>query len=119
MKRSNQNAAADSSPGKHNGYHTPVLLKEAINALSIKPNGIYVDCTFGGGGHGREILKRLNEAGKLALHGWHYVLEDGEIHVFDVRSGQFVPAAVSPHSGTGPYQSFEEQSLDRSGTHRR
>lgn len=48
-----------------NAYHTPVLLKETIDGLCIKPNGIYVDCTFGGGGHSREILKRLGELGKL------------------------------------------------------
>lgn len=46
-------------------YHTPVLLTESIDALNIKPNGIYVDVTFGGGGHSREILSRLCEDGKL------------------------------------------------------
>ena len=46
-------------------YHEPVLLNESIGGLDIKPNGIYVDCTFGGGGHSREILSRLNEEGRL------------------------------------------------------
>jgi 16S rRNA (cytosine1402-N4)-methyltransferase len=46
-------------------YHNPVLLKESIAGLAIKPNGIYVDVTFGGGGHSKEILKFLNEEGKL------------------------------------------------------
>jgi 16S rRNA (cytosine1402-N4)-methyltransferase len=46
-------------------YHVPVLLHEAIDALQIKPAGIYVDCTFGGGGHSREIMKRLGPDGKL------------------------------------------------------
>ena len=46
-------------------YHNPVLLKESIDALSIKANGVYVDVTFGGGGHSREILNRLDDNGKL------------------------------------------------------
>jgi 16S rRNA (cytosine1402-N4)-methyltransferase len=46
-------------------YHIPVLLNEVIDALSIKPNGIYVDCTFGGGGHSKVILSKLNEEGRL------------------------------------------------------
>ena len=46
-------------------YHVPVLLAEAVDALHIQPNGMYVDCTFGGGGHSREILKRLNKDGRL------------------------------------------------------
>jgi 16S rRNA (cytosine1402-N4)-methyltransferase len=45
-------------------YHTPVLLKESIDGLNIKPNGVYVDVTFGGGGHSQEILKKLT-SGKL------------------------------------------------------
>lgn len=46
-------------------YHNPVLLKESVDGLNIKPDGVYVDVTFGGGGHSREILKRLGEHGKL------------------------------------------------------
>lgn len=48
-----------------NNYHVPVLLKECIAGLNIKPDGVYVDVTFGGGGHSREILKHLNKDGVL------------------------------------------------------
>ena len=46
-------------------YHNPVLLKETVDGLNIKPDGVYVDVTFGGGGHSKEILKRLGDNGKL------------------------------------------------------
>lgn len=46
-------------------YHNPVLLKQSVDDLVTNPDGTYVDCTFGGGGHSREILKRLSEKGKL------------------------------------------------------
>lgn len=46
-------------------YHNPVLLKETVDGLNMKPDGVYVDVTFGGGGHSREILKRLGPEGKL------------------------------------------------------
>ena len=46
-------------------YHNPVLLKETVDGLNINPNGIYVDVTFGGGGHSKEILSRLGPNGKL------------------------------------------------------
>jgi 16S rRNA (cytosine1402-N4)-methyltransferase len=48
-----------------NSYHTPVMLKECIDGLHIRPDGTYVDVTFGGGGHSREILKRLGNNGRL------------------------------------------------------
>lgn len=46
-------------------YHNPVLLHETVDGLNIKPDGVYVDVTFGGGGHSKEILKRLGSNGKL------------------------------------------------------
>jgi 16S rRNA (cytosine1402-N4)-methyltransferase len=48
-----------------NTYHTPVMLAECIEGLNIKPNGTYIDVTFGGGGHSREIMKHLGEDGQL------------------------------------------------------
>jgi 16S rRNA (cytosine1402-N4)-methyltransferase len=49
------------------GYHIPVMLKESIDALCIEPDGIYVDATFGGGGHSKEILKKLTTGKLLAF----------------------------------------------------
>lgn len=46
-------------------YHNPVLLQESVNGLAIKEDGVYVDVTFGGGGHSKEILKQLGDKGKL------------------------------------------------------
>ena len=57
---------------------------------------------------GYPMVRERVEAGKLTLHGWHYVLEDGEVHVFDVKSGGFVPATESQHSGTGPYVTYDD-----------
>jgi len=45
--------------------HIPVMLFEAIDALNIISNGFYIDCTFGRGGHSKEILKKLNDDGRL------------------------------------------------------
>lgn len=49
------------------------------------------------------MVRSRVERGELTLHGWHYVIEDGEVHIFDVAAGGFVPASLSQHSGTGPF----------------
>ncbi len=54
------------------------------------------------------MVRERVAGGKLTLHGWHYVLEDGEVHVFDVRHGRFIAASEADNAGTGPYQHYEE-----------
>lgn len=49
------------------------------------------------------MVRRRVERGELKLYGWYYVIEDGEVHVFDVKLGRFVPASESQHCGTGPF----------------
>ncbi len=62
------------------------------------------------------MVRHQVDAGRITLHGWHYVIEDGEIHVFDVDRGRFVPAAEADNAGTGPYQRFTDaDELDYSG----
>ena len=45
------------------------------------------------------MVRRAVEAGGLTLHGWHYVIEDGDVHVFDAQRGEFIPASIASHSG--------------------
>ncbi|MBB1651420.1 MULTISPECIES: carbonic anhydrase [Delftia] len=54
------------------------------------------------------MVRSRVETHQLSLHGWHYVIEDGEVHVFDVQTGRFVAASQAPHSGTGPYPPYVE-----------
>ncbi|MGV8805033.1 MAG: carbonic anhydrase [Polaromonas sp.] len=54
------------------------------------------------------MVRRAVEAGALTLHGWHYVIDEGEIHVFDARQGDFVPASLASSCGTGPYAPYVE-----------
>jgi 16S rRNA (cytosine1402-N4)-methyltransferase len=69
-------------------YHTPVLLKEAIEGLNIKPNGVYVDCTFGGGGHARAILNLLGNEGRLIAFDQD---EDAKRNVTEDKRVLFIP----------------------------
>lgn len=72
----------------NNPYHQPVLLQEAVESLHLKPDGVYVDVTFGGGGHSRAILKRLGAAGKLVAFEQD---EDALAHTIDDARFQLIP----------------------------
>ena len=72
---------------KAEGYHVPVLLRESVDGLEIKPGGVYVDVTFGGGGHSREILSRLDEKGHLYSFDQD---EDAEQNIVDDERFTFV-----------------------------
>lgn len=65
------------------------------------------------------MVRERVEAQQLSLHGWHYVIEDGEVHVFDVQRGGFIPASSADNAGTGPYRPHDpeelEDTLDSSG----
>jgi 16S rRNA (cytosine1402-N4)-methyltransferase len=69
-------------------YHTPVLLQETIEGLSIQPGGVYVDCTFGGGGHSKAILEKLEADGKLIAFDQD---EDAKRNLPDDKRVVFVP----------------------------
>jgi 16S rRNA (cytosine1402-N4)-methyltransferase len=69
-------------------YHIPVLLNEVIENLSINPDGIYVDCTFGGGGHSKAILQHLNQKGKLIAFDQD---EDAKRNIPDDGRVLFIP----------------------------
>lgn len=78
-------------------YHVPVLLKEAVDALQIKPDGVYVDCTFGGGGHAREILRQLGENGRLIAFD-----QDADAKKIFL----LIPASCSFRTTSGIFQNF-------------
>lgn len=85
QKREKHNAQPDADSST---YHIPVLLAEVIEWLDIKPDGIYVDCTFGGGGHSRAILERLREKGRLVAFDQD---EDARKNLPDDERITFVP----------------------------
>ncbi|MGB6037853.1 MAG: 16S rRNA (cytosine(1402)-N(4))-methyltransferase RsmH [Cryomorphaceae bacterium] len=73
----------------NSGYHEPVLLRESVDALIEDMNGVYVDVTFGGGGHSREVLSRLGDKGKLIAFDRD---EDAQSNVIDDPRFTLVPS---------------------------
>ena len=69
---------------EHSGYHRPVLLEESIDLLEIRGGGVYVDVTFGGGGHSKEILRRLSENGRLIAFD-----RDADAHLNKIEDQRF------------------------------
>lgn len=68
-------------------YHKPILIEESILGLNIKPSGVYVDATFGGGGHSKEILKHLDSKGKLIGIDQD---KDSKVNIIDDKRFKFV-----------------------------
>lgn len=88
MNEQKQEKLINKSTDQLASYHTPVLLQECIDGLDIWPGGIYVDCTFGGGGHSKAILEHLNENGKLVVFDQD---EDARKNLPDDKRVIFVP----------------------------
>ncbi|MEO8582687.1 MAG: 16S rRNA (cytosine(1402)-N(4))-methyltransferase RsmH [Flavitalea sp.] len=119
-----------------NDYHVPVLLHEAVDALNIMPDGTYVDCTFGGGGHAAEILKRLNDKGRLVAfdqdadaksnlpedpriifvpHNFRYLQKFLRLHKISSVNGVLADLGVSSHQfneGTRGFSTRFDGALD-------
>ncbi len=71
--------------------HIPVLLKEAIDNLNINPDGIYIDCTLGGGGHASEILKRLSSNGRLICFDQDdYAIDQAKMRLEKISSNYLI-----------------------------
>ncbi|MGC9373965.1 MAG: 16S rRNA (cytosine(1402)-N(4))-methyltransferase RsmH [Bacteroidales bacterium] len=107
-------------------YHTPVLLTESIDGLQINPQGVYVDVTFGGGGHSREILKKLNKGKLVAFdqdddalpnlidderfifvnHNFRFLKNFLKYHGFEKVDGILADLGVSSHHFDQPERGF-------------
>ena len=120
-------STTDEGQAQQYDYHIPVLLMETVSGLNVQPNGIYVDCTFGGGGHSREILKRLGPHGKLFAfdqdpdakrnlpndkrivfvpHNFRYISRFLKLHKVDTVDGVMADLGVSSHQFDEPERGF-------------
>jgi 16S rRNA (cytosine1402-N4)-methyltransferase len=108
------------------GYHTPVLLKESVDGLQIKPDGIYVDVTFGGGGHSKEIIKNIKKGKLVAFdqdddampnlidderfvfvnHNFRFLKNFLKYHQIDKVDGLLADLGVSSHHFDDPQRGF-------------
>jgi 16S rRNA (cytosine1402-N4)-methyltransferase len=88
MKQQKKIGSAGEQAASESDYHVPVLAKEAIEALQIQPDGVYVDCTFGGGGHTGLILEKLSDKGRLIAFDQD---EDARQNIKDDARLIFVP----------------------------
>ena len=86
MKKTNDHLLKDQNSS--GDYHVPVLLHEVVDGLAIKKNGIYVDCTFGGGGHSKAILNHLDDDGRLIAFDQD---EDSRKNIPDDKRIIFIP----------------------------
>lgn len=112
---------------KSGTYHVPVLLKEVLEFLQVQPSGIYVDCTFGGGGHSKAILEKLGPQGKLIVfdqdkdakqnvpdddrvifvaHNFRHLQRFLRFHKIDKVSGVLADLGVSSHQINEPQRGF-------------
>ena len=108
-------------------YHTPVLLKETVDGLKIVPDGVYVDCTFGGGGHSKAVLEKLNSDGKLVAfdqdenarrnlpadsrvifvpHNFRHIQRFLRLHEISAVDGILADLGVSSHQFDEPDRGF-------------
>lgn len=108
-------------------YHVPVLLTETVEGLRIKPDGVYVDCTFGGGGHSKAILAQLSEKGRLVVfdqdedarknlpddhrvvfvpHNFRHLKRFLRLHQFTTVDGIMADLGVSSHQFDEPERGF-------------
>lgn len=120
-------STTDEGQAQQYDYHIPVMLMETVDGLNVQPNGVYVDCTFGGGGHSREILKRLGHDGKLFAfdqdpdakrnlpdderivfvpHNFRYISRFLKLHKVDTIDGVMADLGVSSHQFDEPERGF-------------